>query len=103
MSPVSRPTSWPRRVALVHAALVLASWILALALPSAGPIENLPIIVALPWSLLFLDGGPFFGLFALFVAGLLNSGLLYIALGGWRRVAQLPKRRLLLPPGSSVS
>lgn len=94
------PRSWPRSIALVHAALVLVSWILALLLPSTGAIENLPIIVALPWSLLFLSGGPFFGLFALFWAGLLNSVLLYIALGGWRRIARVGRPRLLLPPAA---
>lgn len=89
----------PRRVAVTYAALVFAAWILALSpLSHLSTVEALPILVGLPWSLLFLDGGGL-GLFGLFLTGLLNGGLLYVAVWAWRR-ASLPSRRRLLPPSA---
>ena len=90
----------PRRVAVIYTTLVFAAWILALSpLSHFSTVEALPILVGLPWSLLFLDGGGL-GLFGLFLTGLMNGCLLYFAAWAWRRASLPPRRRLLLPPAA---
>ena len=90
---------WPRRVAFLYVALVFLVWILALGtLPYSLGFELLPYVVALPWSLLLLHSGSSW-LFVVFLAGLLNAALLYLVLGGWRRVGPIRPRMPLLPPG----
>jgi hypothetical protein len=99
----SLPSISPRQAAFLYIALVFTVWIIAL-LP--GPLSSIsqtwPIIVALPWSLIFLQNGFFSGslwLFLTFLAGILNAGVLYVALRGWRRLTQR-RRQLLLPPAA---
>ena len=93
-------SSWPRRMALAYIGLVFLTWALAL---SSGAftdrLQTWPIIVALPWSLILLEGGPA-GLFGIFLAGLLNAGLLYLFLRGWARRSTARHRPLLLPPAA---
>ena len=90
----------PGRLVLIYSALVLAAWVLALSpLSHFSAVEALPIIVALPWSLLFLGGGSI-GLFGLFLAGLVNGGVLGMLLWAGRRISPPTRRRLLLPPAA---
>ena len=90
----------PRRVAVIYTTLVFAAWILALSpLSHFSPVASLPLLVVLPWSLLFLAGGGL-GLFGLFLTGLMNGCLLYFAVWAWRRASLPPRRRLLLPPAA---
>jgi len=97
---ISALSPWPRRAAFLYAALVFLGWILALgASPFSTGLELWPFAVALPWSLLLLHSGPF-GLFVVFLAGLVNAGLLYLVLGGWRRIGHLRRRGSLLPPAA---
>ena len=96
----SLPSLSPGRAALLYVALVFAAWVIAL-LP--GPLSAIsqtwPIILALPWSLIWLDAG-FLGLFMLFMTGIGNALLLYAVLGGLRRLTRARRRQLLLPPGA---
>ena len=91
---------WPRRMALAYIGLVFLSWALALSSsPFTERVQTWPIILALPWSLiLFL--GPLGALFGIFLAGLLNAGLLYLFLRGWARRSTTRHRPLLLPPAA---
>ena len=90
---------WPRRMALAYIGLVFVTWALALSSNAfTERVQTWPLIVALPWSLiLFL--GPFGALVGIFVAGLLNAGLLYLFLRGWAR-RSTARHRLLLPPAA---
>jgi hypothetical protein len=91
---------WPRRVSLAYIGLVFLTWALALlSSPFSDRVQTWPIIVALPWSLILLQGGPV-GLFGIFFAGLLNAGLLYLLLRGWARRSTARHRPLLLPPAA---
>jgi hypothetical protein len=76
------------------------SWVLAIGVssfPTDG--ELAPIALALPWSLfLFNSGGGPLVLFAIFVSGMVNAGIIYLVAGGWRRVASLRRGPFLLPP-----
>ncbi len=91
---------WPRRVALAYFGLVVLTWALALSsMPFSDRMQTWPIIVALPWSLILLEGGAA-GLFGIFLAGLLNGGLLYLLLRGWARRSTARHRPLLLPPAA---
>ena len=84
----------PRRVALAYVGIVFFSWVLALWPSTSSTVQALPLIVALPWSLLLLEGGSM-PLVALFLAGILNAWILYRVLR-----ARRPASRLLLPPAS---
>ena len=92
---------WPRRVALAYMGLVVLTWVLAL---SSGPfsdrMQTWPIIVALPWSLILFLDGPAAALFGIFLAGLMNGGLLYLLLRSWARRSTARHRPLLLPPAA---
>ena len=91
---------WPRRVALFYTALVFFTWILALGASSfSSDLELWPFAVALPWSLLLLSSSHV-GLFVVFLAGLFNAGLMYLMLGGWRRLGIVRRRMPLLPPAA---
>ena len=92
---------WPRRIALAYIGLVFLTWALALiSSPFSDRVQTWPIIVALPWSLiLFL--GPAAALFGIFLAGLLNAGLLYLLLRGWARRSTARHRPLMLPPAAA--
>ena len=91
---------WPRRVSLAYIGLVFLTWALALlSSPFSDRVQTWPIVVALPWSLILLGGGPA-GLFGIFLAGLLNGGFLYLLLRGWARRSTARHRPLLLPPAA---
>jgi hypothetical protein len=96
----SLPSLSPGRAALLYVALAIAAWVIAL-LP--GPLSAIsqtwPIILALPWSLILLGAGDL-GLFMIFLAGIGNGLLLYVVLGGRRRLTRIRRRRLLLPPAA---
>jgi hypothetical protein len=96
----SLPSLSPGRATLLYVALVFAAWVTAL-LP--GPLSAIsqtwPIILALPWSLIFLGAGSL-GLFMIFLAGIGNGLVLYVVLGGWRRLTRVRRRQLLLPPAA---
>ena len=91
---------WPRRVALAYIGLVFLTWTLALSSNAfTERVQTWPMIVALPWSLiLFL--GPLGALFGIFLAGLLNAGLLYLFLRDWATRSTARNRTLLLPPAA---
>ena len=93
------PSPWPRRTALAYVALVLLCWVVVIAAPFWHGAEALVVAVGLPWSILLLDLGAL-GLFSFFLAGLVNAGVLYLLLGGWRRVAMLRGRWSSLPPAA---
>jgi hypothetical protein len=91
---------WPRRMALAYIGLVVLTWALALSSsPFTDRMQTWPIIVALPWSLILFLGAPA-ALFGIFLAGLLNAGLLYVFLRGWAKRSTAPHRPLLLPPAA---
>jgi hypothetical protein len=91
---------WPRRLALAYIGFVGLTWVLALSsTPFTDRVQTWPVIVALPWSLL-LFLGPLGALFGVFLAGLLNAGLLYLFLRGWAGRSTAHDRPLLLPPAA---
>jgi hypothetical protein len=89
-----QPSRWPRRLALLYVAIVLAVW--ALAISSDSAYQNWIFVVGLPWSLLLagsrLLGSPL-GLVVLFFTGILNARMIYLIAA---------RRRHNPVPGSTV-
>jgi hypothetical protein len=90
---------WPRRAAFAYVTLVFLVWVVAIAFQFWKGAEVLVVAIGLPWSILPLGGGPF-ALFGLFLTGIFNAAVLYLLLGGWRRVPLLRRRKLTLPPAA---
>src|SRR5690242_18073465 len=91
---------WPRRLALTYIGFVVLTWVLALTSnPFTYRVQTWAIIFTLPWSLL-LFLGPLGALVGIFLAGLLNAGLLYLFLRGWAGRSTAHDRPLLLPPAA---